>query len=228
MPRRSLVAGVALLAGLAAACTEYHGIPIGPEPNTVGSGRFISESRPVQSVTRVVASAGLRVRVTPSAGASLDITAEDNILPLVDSTERDGTLTLSWKAGAGGISAHGVEIRVGTSGLRGVDASSGSQIDVSGIAGNDFSVQLSGGAQWTGAGSVERLDLNASGGSRITAPTLTAQTVAAKLSGGSSAFVRVVRSLAATVSGGSLLEFLGDPVVDANVADASIVRRVGP
>jgi hypothetical protein len=159
---------------------------------------------------------------------SLEITAEDNILPLVETVVRSGTLTLGWRSGTGSISGHGIDIRIDVRELRAVDASGAAHIDVEGIAGRDFTVTLSGAAQFTGSGTVAELSVDLSGASRARSADLTAHTVTARLSGASTTLLRIVDSLAANVSGASVLEFLGDPRVDASVSDSSIVRRVGP
>jgi hypothetical protein len=229
MHRLFLIAGGPLLVALSAACaSEYRSTETVPTPIVVGSGRFVSESRPVQAVTRVVATGGLRARVAHTGVESLEITAEDNILPLVETVARAGTLTLGWRSGTRSISAHGIDIRIGVRELRAVEASGGAQIDVDGIAGHDFSVTLSGAAQFIGSGAVARLSVDLSGASRARSADLTAHAVTARLSGASTALLRIVDSLAANISGASVLEFLGDPRVEASVSDTSIVRRVGP
>lgn len=229
MHRVALAAGVLLLAAWTAACgLDYHDGTTQPSTIVVGSGRFVSESRPVQAVDRIVIGAGLRAIVTVSGAASLDITAEDNILPLIDAVEHDGELVLGWKPHDGGVSAHGVEIRVNVRQLRAVNASGGSQVDAQAVTGDAFSVTLSGASQFTGTGSVDSLTIDLGGAARFQAAGLTSRAVVARLSGASSAVLRVTDSLRANVNGASILEFLGNPAVDATVSDSSIVRRLGP
>jgi hypothetical protein len=232
MHRHGLVAGLSLLAALAAACgTDYHHdyeFSTMPTAVIVGSGQFVSESRPLQAVSRVVASGGLQATVSRGSPESLDITAEDNILPLLDCVERDGTLFLGWKPGSRSVSAHEIVIRIRAGELRSVDASGGSRIGADGIATPDFNVTLSGAAQFSASGSVERLVVELSGASRVLAADLASRAVTARLSGASHGTLRMRDSLRASVSGASLLEFYGDPVVDAAVSDTSVVRRVGP
>ena len=218
-----------LLLIFAAGCARHSGDYGGVAPTAlvVGSGRFVSESRPVTPFDGIVATAGLQVRVTPAAVESLEITAEDNVLPLIDSVVINGTLSLGWKTGTS-VSAHGIEVNVGARQLRSLTASAGSGIAVDRIASGDLAVILSGGSTFSGSGAIDRLDLDASGGSRVQAPELACRGATVRLSGGSSAILRVTDSLLAALSGGSTLQYYGDPAVVQTVADASIVRRLGP
>jgi hypothetical protein len=228
MHRNRLAAAPLLL--LMAGCTfgSHTTMPTGPEATLVGSGRFVTESRPVGIVTEVVATAAIRATVTHADAPSLDILAEDNVLPFVDAVERAGVLTLGMKPSPGGLSTHGVEVRVGLRELKVADASGAARIDADAIAAGDFVIKLSGASQFNGSGSVGRLHLDISGASRIQAPGLAADVVTATISGASTGVVRIGRSLVAAVSGSSLLEFFGNPSVDAAVSDTSVVRRIGP
>lgn len=193
----------------------------------IGSGRMVSESRPVQGFHTVVVTGGIRAIVTYTSDETLEITAEDNILPLVESAVIDGQLTVGWRSGSGSVSSRGVVCRVGARALSGVIATGGSRIEMDGIDAGDFAIDLAGASSFAGSGSVERLRLDLSGASRADAPGLTARFASATLSGASVARLRVVEALVANASGASLLEFFGDPTVRADTSGASFVTRVG-
>jgi hypothetical protein len=180
-----------------------------PTATLVGSGRFVTEARPLSPVNRIVSSGGLGAMVILSGSDSIEITAEDNVMPLLDCVERGGTLMLGWKPNPGGVSAHGITIRVGLRELAGVNASGASTITVDGLSTPAFDLSLSGASRFNGSG-------------------FTGHTVAASISGASTATLRAVDLLTASASGASTLEFFGDPVVNAHVSDVSVVRRIGP
>ena len=222
--------GATLLAlGLAAGCSNFHSLP-GTEPSAVitGSGRFISETRPVTAFATIAVSGAIRVQVEHGDAESLTITAEDNILELVESVIAGDRLTLGFRPGAGSVQNHGVDVHIGVRGVRGIDASGASRVDVSGLHGGDLRITLTGASQFTGTGAVDRLDADLSGASRMTAPALAARVASVTLSGASTALLRVLESLIGSASGASLLEFLGDPFVEVQTSGASLVRRAGP
>ncbi len=219
-----------LLVAMAAACGEDHGVfyaTAPTQPTIIGSGRMVSQSRPVQGFHTLAVTGGVRAMVTYTSNETLEITAEDNVLPLVESAVIDGQLRIGWRAGSGHVSSLGVVCRIGARALGGVTATGGSRIDMDGIDAGDFVIDLSGAAWFAGSGSVERLRLNLSGASRADAPGLTARFVDATVSGASVARLRVVEALVVNASGASLLEYFGDPTVRADTSGASFVTRVG-
>lgn len=200
---------------------------LAPSPVIVGSGRFVTETRQVATFSRISVTGAGHVIVTHSPSESLDVTAEDNLMALVDAAVMGDRLVLGWKPGIGSMTSHGVEFRVSVRELRGVDATGASRFDVDTVEG-DFTVTLTGASMFSGSGVAGRLGLDVSGASRCQTPDLTGRVVTATVSGASSAFLRVVDSLAVTASGASTFEFLGDPAVQAAASGGSVVRRVGP
>jgi hypothetical protein len=220
---------VSLVVMGASGCDELHEAAVTtPSPiGTIGSGQFVTESRAVRDFDTLAINAGGRAVVTQGDVASLEITAEDNILPLIESTVVNGRLTLSFRSGSGSISSRGVTYRVGMRDIRGLIASAGSRIEAHAVDTSNLDLQLSAGSVFVGSGSAQRFALDISAGSRVDAPALHSRVAVATLAAGSLALVRVTDSLAVTASAGSVLEYVGDPVVHAQTSGGSIVRRSG-
>jgi len=201
---------------------------VNPAGGIVGSGVLASESRPVSGIDALTVDAPLHVLVTQGGSESLQVTAEDNVLPLVQSEVRSGRLFL-------GLLAHGnltltreVLCRVTVAEIRAVDASGAARIEMQGVDAAGLGVRLSGAAVGGAGGAVGRLTLDLTGASRWSAVDLRSRTVAANVSGASYGLVRAVESLVANVSGASTLEYAGDPAVEQTVSGTSVLRRVGP
>jgi len=224
-----LIACVCLaVAGMA--CNHYHDgvLSTGPSAILVGSGRLITEERPVNGFTSIAVSGAVRAVVTVGGTESLQITAEDNIAPVVEAVVSDGRLTIGIRPGTPGISSSlGVVCRIGASSIRDVEMSGAARIEVDGIDAPELWIRLSGAASFSGSGSVERLRMDLSGASRFTAPALRAGAADSTLSGVSVALVRIVDALTVHASGASVFEYLGDPAVQTDASGASVVRRVG-
>ncbi|HUL79043.1 MAG TPA: DUF2807 domain-containing protein [Vicinamibacteria bacterium] len=218
-------AAVALLCG----CGHTDNITsVNPAGGIVGSGVLASESRPVSGFDAVTVDAPFHVLLTPGGGESLQVTAEDNVLPLVQSEVRGGRLFL-------GLVPHGnltltreILCRVTVAEIRDFDASGAARIEIKGVEAAGLGVRLSGAAAGSAGGAVGHLTLDLTGASRWSAVDLRSQTVAANVSGASYALVRAVESLVANVSGASTLEYAGDPAVEQTVSGTSVLRRVGP
>ncbi len=220
---------VTLVAAGISGCDETHvGSITAPSPLvTVGSGQFVTESRSVRDFDVIRVVAGGRAIVTQSDVESLNITAEDNILPLIESTVVSGTLTVTFRPGAGSISSRGVTYHIGMRSIRGFNGAAGSSIEAHGIDTVDLEVHLSAGSTFIGSGTADRLGLELSAGSRVEAPALRSRVTTATLSAGSTALVRVSDSLSVIASAGSQLEYLGNPAVQTQTSSGSTVRRAG-
>lgn len=210
----------------ATACGDTSSSPATPSgAMTVGSGRFVTEARAVERFDSIAVSGAGHAIVTPGDIESLEVMAEDNILPLVDARVVNGRLVLGVLPGSGSMSSHGITYRVVVRDLRDVVGSGGSEIELPGIVVRQLLVSLAGASTLTASGSADRLEITLSGASRCRLSELSARTVVATLSGASAAFVRSIDSLVVTASGASLLEYLGNPTVQAHTSSQAIVRR---
>jgi Putative auto-transporter adhesin, head GIN domain len=218
------------LAAAGMACNHYHdgASSTGPSGILVGSGRLITEERPVNGFRSIAVSGAVRAVVTVGGTESLQITAEDNIAPVVEVVVAGGRLTIGIRPGTPGISSSlGVECRIGARTIRDIEMSGASRIEVDGIDAPELSIRLSGASSFTGSGSVDRLRMELSGASRFTAPSLRALATDSTLPGASVALVRVADALTVHASGASVFEYLGDPALQTDASGASVVRRVG-
>lgn len=233
--RRSMLLAATLGAAMAA-CHSYDYVsgpdaPVyvaSPSLTIVGSGVSATEARPVPGFTAVSVTAPFRLVLATGGPPSLEVTADDNVLPLVRAEVRGDTLYLGFTTSVSLTRAREIVCRVTLAELRLAEGSGAAVIDAHGIDAERLFVRLSGASSAFSSGAVLELTLDLSGASRWSGPTLRARAVGATLSGASLALVRAVDSLRPDASGASTLEYLGDPVVVSSVTGASVVRRVGP
>ncbi len=197
-------------------------------PALVGSGRMVTEARAVPPFTAVSVSAAGHLFVVQTGVESLEITAEDNVLPLLRAEVQGGRLILGPVPGFDVLQTREVEYRLTVRDLRDIEASGASRVEVSGIRADALAVRLSGASTLTASGDAGRLVLQLSGASRCLAEELRMGLLSADLSGASRARLRVSDRIDADLSGASALEYLGDPRVAARVSGGSVVRRLGP
>ena len=219
-----LTLGVALVV-LGACDSHDHGNVCSP---VVGSGKLVTESRPVQGFAAVEVSAAGHLIIEQTGVESLQITAEDSVLALVRSEIRNGRLLLGLEPGASVTVTRGVLYRLTVRDLSEVEASGASRVEIRGVDSAELSLRLSGASGASATGSVGRARLALFGASRCDAPELLSRVLQADLSGASRALVRVRDSLDVNASGASVLEYLGNPSLTTHVSGGSLVRRVGP
>jgi Putative auto-transporter adhesin, head GIN domain len=207
-------------------CGGTSAIAPSPAP-TIGSGMVRTESRPVQGFSSVIVSAGGRVVIERTGTESLQISAEDNILPLVDATVINGRLILGLKSNASVTTHSAIQFRLTVRDLATIDASGASRVEFGDIDLRQLTVHLSGASSFAASGSLDDLTMDLSGVSRCEAAALRVQRAHLDLSGASTAVVRVIATLTASASGVSTVEFFGDPLVQAQTSGGSVVRRAG-
>jgi hypothetical protein len=225
---RSLVA-VSFACTLAWGC-DVHSIPSRPsDTNTIrGSGRVVTESRAVAGFSAITVSSAARLVIVHSDVESLSVTAEDNILPLVRTEVVGGRLVLELAPGASVSLTRQIVFQVSARTLSAIDASGAVVVEAGGLDTDVLSIHVLGASQVTASGAARELRVDLSGSSRCQLEGVAARTAVATASGTSVARLRVADSLAATVTGLSIVEYYGDPQVVANVSGAGAVRRVGP
>jgi hypothetical protein len=217
---------IPVVCALLAACDHAH--PVQPSALVVGSGRVVTESRPVGAFTALTVSSAIHVAIVQSGTESLAITADDNVLPLVRAEVVEGRLVLGLVSGTSLSTIHGVLCEVSVRSLSDIDASGATQVEISGLDADAVAIRLSGASTVRAAGAVRSLRLDLSGSSRCLADGLRIRAAATNVSGASYALLRVSDTLSADASGLSTIEYYGDPGVTANVSGGSTVRRVGP
>ncbi len=225
MKRRILAIGVGLALLPFAAC--HDGASFSPE-RVVGSGQLATESRTIAPFTALSVDCPARVVLRVGGAESLEVSADDNVLPFVRSEVRDGRLFLSFAPMGGLTTSHQVLIRATVGALERIEARGAAELEVEGIDGESLRTDLDGASHATLAGRVDRHELRLSGASHCRAENLSSRQLAVELSGASFALVRVSGALTAAASGVSVLEYHGDPAVTSNVSGGSVIRRVGP
>jgi Putative auto-transporter adhesin, head GIN domain len=219
-----LCAGLALLIG--SACDDG-GRHFGPTRMLLGSGSLATETRPVRGFDGVSASGAARLIIRQTGAESLEVTAEENVLPALRTEVAGGTLSLGFDPLHAVHPTHEVLYRLTVRELNTLEAAGACLVEVTDLETDRLEVVLAGASILTAAGRADRLGVELSGASLMHAGGLESRSVTARLSGASYARIRVRDRLEASVSGASILEYVGDPVVVASVSGGGIVRRAG-
>jgi hypothetical protein len=233
MKRLMVLLGCGALLGLGAcdssdSVTGSNVITTIPAGAIVGSGVSATETRPVGDFDAVTVTAPLRVELVARGAPSLQITADDNVLPLVRSEVRGGRLYLALAPETSLTRIREIVCRATLGNLRELDASAAARLELSGVDGERLQARLQAASSAVATGTLGELELDVSGASRWHGPDLRSRSARATVSGASHALLRASESLVAEVSGASVLEYRGDPVVVSSVSGASVIRRVGP
>lgn len=157
---------------------------------------------------------------------SLKITAEDNILPLLESRVADNVLYLTTRKDASINATRPIDFVVEVKSLESLNIKGVGTVEVKDIQGKRLSISLDGVGSMAIAGSVDVLELTLEGVGSFHGEELKTKQATVRNSGVGSAVVNVSENLDATVSGVGSVEYIGSPQVRESVRGVGTVKKL--
>jgi Putative auto-transporter adhesin, head GIN domain len=176
---------------------------------TRGSGQLSSESRQVSGFTKVELSGSGELKIEQTGTESLTISAEDNVLPKINSEVSGGTLMLGSNAKI--VPTKPISYSLTVKDLTGLAVSGSGSVTMSKLATPALSTDISGSAAITASGTADDQDLKISGSGRFEAEQLMSKTVKVDMSGSGIASIFASDVLDIHMSGSGILTYTGDP-----------------
>jgi hypothetical protein len=174
-----------------------------------GSGVSATAARDVPAFTGVELSCYCALRLRAQASQSVSITGDDNIVPVIKTEVRDGTLHI--RATRPYREKVHLTVIVDVPELTRLAFSGAGEIDLAGLKGDKLELSVSGAGSVLAEGQVRELDMQLSGAGSISAKKLEAAIVRAKLSGAGSIDTYASQQIDATASGVGSITYLGNP-----------------
>jgi hypothetical protein len=189
-----------------------------------GSGDVISESREVTGFDEVELVGSGRVDIAVTGTESLTIEAEDNIMPLIESDVRNGSLILDYRSAVS--PSVDVVFTITAAELSGIDLSGSGVVDATGVDGTDFFVEISGSGDVRAEGTLTGfLSISISGSGEFDGVSLTAPDGEVDVSGSGNAVVDVTETLDISISGSGDVEYIGSPDLDVDTSGSGNVTQ---
>lgn len=196
-------------------------------PALVGSGVSAKEERTVEPFSKMEMGGALNVQVTVGEATSVQITGDDNIVPIVTSEVRSGTLHLHMDHQGTVRPKQTLLVTVTTPELSKIQVSGACDVDIVDVVDNQVEVSLSGASRMDISGTCERFNADVSGASKLDALALSAGSVQVNASGASHAQVHSIEAITGAASGASSIRYSGDPAVaEVNSSGASSAKAV--
>ncbi len=190
-----------------------------------GSGNLVTEKRKTGDFKAVDVGGNLNIEIVQSEKVSVTVEADDNILPAIKTEVYDGVLRI-WSESKYKTS-HSVAIRISAPSVEEIETSGVARATFTGINNESIRVNSSGASKVSLSGSINSLEVEMSGASKIYASKLKAERASIDGSGASSAEVEVVSYLSANLSGASGVSYKGDPAeIKKSVSGAANVSKV--
>lgn len=174
-----------------------------------GSGNVVSETRAVADFEQVEVCCGMKLVLTQGDDIQLQLEADDNILPEIETIVRSGTLTVRFRSNWGPFNfrlSQPVTVYLQMPTIHGVTISGGGSLTMERLATDRVALEFSGGSQGTiKTLQAQAVDLSTSGGGQTTIDTLDVDTLDLEVSGGGRVTLNggTVTNQRVTASGGS-------------------------
>ena len=218
-------------------------------PGERGSGHVITQTREVSDFHAIDVTYPAQVLVKQGGQESLQIEAEDNLLPGLQTQVRGNTLEIFYKTKDGKHvnPTKPVKITVVVKNLTNVDFTSAGDLTIdsletnsldtslsgagnlklNNVAAKDLSVDLSGAGSLNASGTADTLKLNISGFGSFKGADLHSQDARVDISGAGSATVWADKNLDAQISGAGSISYYGNPSVTKQISGVGGINQLG-
>lgn len=174
-----------------------------------GSGKKKTESRDVPEFSEIVVDGAYRVEVACGRESSVEIEADDNVLPLIKTDVEAGRLRIRQERGFSIKSLPHVRITVPD--VRAVSVPGAGDFQLTGVRNDALRIKVDGAGKFRASGETGTLDVELNGAAVIDAGELRARVVNAVSNGAGLTTVHATESLNATINGVGSIEYYGDP-----------------
>ncbi len=182
---------------------------IGCNVGIKGSGISKTEARVVADFKSVSSEAVGDVNVTIGDSQSVEVTMDDNLLPLLVTEVVDGELKIR-TTGSFNTSI-GLKVKITTPSLDSIRSSGVGNVKIDGLDSEQFAIGISGVGSVSANGKVQNLNVTVSGVGSADLDELVAENVSVTVSGVGGAEVYASKSVNASTSGVGNIKVLGNP-----------------
>jgi hypothetical protein len=190
-----------------------------------GSGNAKTEARPHSGFDAVELSGALRAEIANAAEYRVEVSGDDNLVPLVITELEGKTLKIDIRKSV--RPSLPLLVRIAAPRIGAISATGANRVALQGLKTDNLALNVSGAARVAGNGSVGTLGLAVSGNADIELDQLAAEGVTVTVTGSAKVDVAASRSLAVAISGAATVTYRGDPAnVTQDISGAGrLVKR---
>jgi len=219
---------------------------LGINSNSVtGSGKVQTETREVSGFQGVALSGSMKVVLRQGSREGVELSADNNVLPLIETRVKNGTLHIGPVKGANystrtpvvvmvdlvtlrdlavsgsgdvtaqGLKASGLDVAIGGSG----------SVHLPGLQARSLSVAIGGSGDFDASGRTDKAKVSIGGSGTVRADSLEADEVSVAIGGSGDARIKANRTLDVSVAGSGDVVYSGDAVVKTSMVGSGSVRK---
>lgn len=210
-----------------------------------GSGRAATETRTPGEFQAVSTRGSIDLVVRQGPAIQVQVQADDNLLPHLETVVEDGALIVRWQRGHSIRTRSPVRVEVvmprltalgsaGSGDLRleafktpslKIALSGSGDAHLASLTTDELRVSISGSSDVTGAGQAGRADISVSGSGNVRLLDLAAEDVSVRIAGSGDVAVHAQKKLTISIAGSGDVSYKGEPALTSTVAGSGSVRK---
>ena len=221
---RCAIVSLAVLLGVGATgCDEEEHTPrVEPGNSTVGNGLSKTETREVAAFDEVQLHGAYRVEIAIGPSRPIEITADDNLLPVIRTEVKDNRLIV--RPSEPITPKTEILLRIGAPNVEGLFCYGFSKIRLRGVNNETLRIGVTG-ATVAAHGETNSLNLSVEGDGEIRADELRAHNVDATLTGGGKVDTLAIDKLIVFINGTGTVRYSGNPEIEKRIIGPGSLQR---
>ena len=192
-------------------------------PGIRGNGDIKTEERPTAAFAELDAGGAFAIE-WHNGSPALQITTDENLLPLIESDVVDNTLRLRTREHI--WPTRGIKVVISSPNRTGGKMRGAVKLIVTQLSGPTFALESKGASEVTLDGSVDRLLVDMTGASQLAADKLQAKTAEISTTGAGDAEVAVSDTLKVVITGAGKVTYSGNPpTISKQITGAGSIRH---
>ena len=205
--RKKMFFSIAVLILASLACST---LTVGTN-RVIGSGKVASEVRNLPEFTSVELAGSADVNILLSDTQSVNVQADDNILPLIETKVVNGRLVIGTKPFTNITTSNGIVVTVAMKSLQGVTLTGSGNVSVGAMSGPDLTIALPGSGDITVEGKADHVAITLAGSGNVMCNALKAHKADVTLLGSGTVTLFADQSLIANLAGSGTIRYEGNP-----------------
>ncbi|MBK6930440.1 MAG: DUF2807 domain-containing protein [Saprospirales bacterium] len=210
-----------------------------------GEGPVKTETRPVRDFHAVNAQVPGNIEVRISEQFSVEVQAQENLLPILKTVVEDGALRVYFEKNTSHV--EGLKVLISAPAFDGLSLSGSGRLEVlTPISGEHLNLSISGSGEMdvpqadigqmhcniSGSGDMRlsgkaaQADFQISGSGDVDAKALAAEKSSTTIAGSGTVTCRVAQTLKAEIAGSGDVFYVGSPAVDTDIAGSGKVKKI--
>ncbi|MEJ6022660.1 head GIN domain-containing protein [Ramlibacter sp. PS4R-6] len=193
-----------------------------------GNGVVRTQERVVSSFSGITLGIPAKVEVTIGATEALTIEADENLLPLIETGVKRGTLEIKPVRRNLQLEARAIRIVVQARRIEELGIAGAGSITAGALSAKQLRLDISGSGNVRVDGTATRFVASIAGSGDIAASRLVADDVDVTIAGAGAVQVAARSRLDVTIAGSGGVTYYGDPAVSRTIVGAGAIKRAGP